>query len=469
MLAEQIPIILVAHKSPGVPAENEAREGYQVSGQFVYEEGSTIFVGDTKFPISLASGDTYLHLLNNVNNQSQIRGFVTRICHRDETLGSWDVPNNLNQQFGSVHKARWVKLANPPASTFGREILEEAIEVCPDIRTPNFKGKGIDIVGIVFPEESEYLKSALNWAFVVRRQRPKGKKGCSAQFAPALVRSDRLDRTNLSARTPRLRGLESKSVVLVGAGALGSHIAWQLVRAGVKSITLIDHDIVQAGNISRWVVGFPWIGHPKVKVLAQYFRESYPHVECKPLRMYVGVDQQLNVDDIKYDAHDFFVNDILSGADLLIDATAESNVSMYLSDVCHQNGINYMWATGTQGAWGGIVGRIIPGVTEGEWRDFAYKSDAGEIPLPAAEDGSDVQPVGCFHPTFTGTGIDLDHISLMAARLAISTLSVNDQQGYPSFDWDIAVLNLWDEKSGKPISPSWETIVLSKYVKNEDA
>ena len=40
-------------------------------------------------------------------------------------------------------------------------------------------------------------------------------------------------------------------VVLVGCGALGTHIAESLVRAGVGSITLIDNDRVESSNLPR--------------------------------------------------------------------------------------------------------------------------------------------------------------------------------------------------------------------------
>jgi len=137
---------------------------------------------------------------------------------------------------------------------------------------------------------------------------------------------------------------------------------------------------------------------------------------------------------------------------------------------------SYVWATGTQGSWGGIVGRVIPGVTEGAWIDFSLQYAADEkadVPLsekavPPGEEGSDIQPVGCFDKTFTGTGFDMDHVSLMATRVTIATLLRGETGGYPDFDWDIGILHLWDEMTSMPIAPKWMTRKLISYDKSKD-
>ncbi|WP_219622363.1 hypothetical protein, partial [Vibrio parahaemolyticus] len=59
---------------------------------------------------------------------------------------------------------------------------------------------------------------------------------------------------------------------------------------------------------------------------------------------------------------------------------------------------------------------------------------------------------GCFHPTFTGTGFDLDTISIMAARMVISMLQT---EKYGDFNFDVAVLEQF--KDGRPIPTNWKT------------
>ncbi|MBD3647801.1 MAG: hypothetical protein HUJ31_10200 [Pseudomonadales bacterium] len=148
----------------------------------------------------------------------------------------------------------------------------------------------------------------------------------------------------------------------------------------------------------------------------------------------------------------------ISEVDLVIDATAETNVTFYISSLCEKLKTSFVWATATQGGWGGIVGKVVPEVSTGSWLDFSHQYAEGKISVPPAEEGSDVQGVGCFDQTFTGTGFDLDHVSLMATRVAIATLGRRKAvESYPDFDWDVGVLGLWDESLGIPSEPRWKT------------
>ena len=68
--------------------------------------------------------------------------------------------------------------------------------------------------------------------------------------------------------------LLQKKVVVFGVGATGGIIAAQLVRAGIKSLTLIDPKVVDESHISRHIyVDKNNIGMPKVDALACYLRK----------------------------------------------------------------------------------------------------------------------------------------------------------------------------------------------------
>ncbi len=462
VLHSQIPFILNAHANPSVLAENEGRVGYQVSGQFLYENYSAIFVNDFQLPENAVHGKLKLKVSGGVSNISPIKGFAEKIEVEGGVAEFCGIPANFSDIFTKKLTARWVKLDAPPVSSEGEKILDEAILKCPSIKNPIYQSSGVDIVGLYFPEESEYLEVVHNWVFVVRRRQPKNKNKNKNVPAVSIIRSDRVSSPDLSVRTPRLSGLNNKSVLLIGAGALGSHIAWQLVRAGIQKINIIDHDVLQAGNTPRWLLGFSAVGRLKVEVLTSYFSHNYPHVSCAGHNMCIGVQQRHPVDGGFLDA-DEFLRKLIVEADIVIDAAAETNVSLYSSSLCEQLNKPYVWATGTQGAWGGIVGRFIPGVTKGTWKDFSYMYHDKKFTEPPAEEDSNVQPVGCFHETFTGSGFDLDHASLMASRLASATLMRNVDGGYPNFNWDVGILHLWDENKKIPIAPSWETFKLMPY------
>lgn len=76
--------------------------------------------------------------------------------------------------------------------------------------------------------------------------------------------------------------LERATIAVVGAGGTGTHVATQLAHLGVGSITLVDHDRVEASNLSRLVGAQPHdVGKPKVEVLASYLRRINPELDVR--------------------------------------------------------------------------------------------------------------------------------------------------------------------------------------------
>jgi hypothetical protein len=93
---------------------------------------------------------------------------------------------------------------------------------------------------------------------------------------------DLYDRNVRAFGGPIQRVLSSLSVALVGCGGTGSAVAEQLVRLGVRHLTLIDPDDLSASNITR-VYGshFEDVGRPKVDVLADHLEAILPDVKIR--------------------------------------------------------------------------------------------------------------------------------------------------------------------------------------------
>src|SRR5271170_4107698 len=59
--------------------------------------------------------------------------------------------------------------------------------------------------------------------------------------------------------------LKAASILLIGAGGLGSPLALYLAAAGIGRIGLVDFDIVDFSNLERQVLhGTPDVGRPKL-------------------------------------------------------------------------------------------------------------------------------------------------------------------------------------------------------------
>ena len=79
--------------------------------------------------------------------------------------------------------------------------------------------------------------------------------------------------------------LAAARVLLVGCGALGSHIAEQLVRAGVGFLRLVDRDIVELTNLQRQVLfdeKHAIAGWPKAAAAAERLGEINSQVRVEP-------------------------------------------------------------------------------------------------------------------------------------------------------------------------------------------
>ena len=76
------------------------------------------------------------------------------------------------------------------------------------------------------------------------------------------------------------RKLLDAKVLVVGAGGLGSPAAYYLAAAGVGSLGIVDHDLVDESNLQRQILhNTSRVGRPKVESAAQTIRELNPDVD----------------------------------------------------------------------------------------------------------------------------------------------------------------------------------------------
>ncbi|MDD5222470.1 MAG: ThiF family adenylyltransferase [bacterium] len=108
-------------------------------------------------------------------------------------------------------------------------------------------------------------------------------------------------------------GSVAANIAIIGVGSLGSSIGELLVRAGIKTIGLIDDDIIEAGNVCRHVATLIDVGKKKVEALGSRLLQITPHVQ---VQMHA---QRLPL--IKQKLHD-----LLEPYDLIIDCTASNEV-----------------------------------------------------------------------------------------------------------------------------------------------
>jgi len=74
--------------------------------------------------------------------------------------------------------------------------------------------------------------------------------------------------------------IKQASVLLIGAGGLGSPLALYLAAAGIGHIGIVDFDVVDESNLQRQIVhGTSTVGEPKLESAARRVRDLNPFVE----------------------------------------------------------------------------------------------------------------------------------------------------------------------------------------------
>ena len=131
------------------------------------------------------------------------------------------------------------------------------------------------------------------------------------------IKTENWHQDEISGRGRLEQSIRSKSVLIIGGGAMGSALGEILIRSGVQRLTIIDHDCLQAGNLVRHTLGVSHIGKPKASSLANRLDDAAVHSIVSsmdasfPPRKQEGIDMVLD-------------------ADVVIDCSADDKVAEHL-------------------------------------------------------------------------------------------------------------------------------------------
>jgi adenylyltransferase/sulfurtransferase len=114
--------------------------------------------------------------------------------------------------------------------------------------------------------------------------------------------------------------LLDSSILVVGAGGLGSPAIEYLAAAGVGRLGIADGDEVELSNLQRQVIhGDGDVGRPKATSAAEFVRELNPDVDVDPHQ--VTVDRDV-------------VEDLVADYDLVVDCSDNFSTRYLLNDAC---------------------------------------------------------------------------------------------------------------------------------------
>lgn len=119
--------------------------------------------------------------------------------------------------------------------------------------------------------------------------------------------------------------LAASKVLVVGAGGLGSPVALYLAAAGVGTLRIVDHDVVDVSNLQRQVIHDTLrIGMPKVDSAEDTIRRLNPDVEVETFRGRLSAGNAL---------------DLLDGCDVVVDGADNFPTRYLLNDASLHVGV----------------------------------------------------------------------------------------------------------------------------------
>jgi molybdopterin/thiamine biosynthesis adenylyltransferase len=183
--------------------------------------------------------------------------------------------------------------------------------------------------------------------------------------------------------------LKQATVLIAGAGGLGSAVTLYLAAAGVGTIRLADHDTVEVSNLNRQVLHWDQdIGRKKVDSASEKLRKMNPHVNLEIL------DKTITEENAK---------DLAAGCDGIVDAMDNLPTRYILNRTAVALNIPFF-----HGAVRGLEGRamtVIPG--KSACLRCLYRGPVPQEKFPVL--GATPAVIGCIQATevikyFTGFG-----------------------------------------------------------------
>jgi len=165
--------------------------------------------------------------------------------------------------------------------------------------------------------------------------------------------------------------LLDSSVLVIGAGGLGSPAALYLAAAGVGKIGLVDSDVVDLSNLQRQILHSTTdLNSPKVESATRKLKALNPDVTVVPYLIRFQADN---------------AEALLKEYQVVLDATDNFASKFQIAEACHQYQKPYVHAGIL--AFQGQVMTVLPGQTA------CYRCVFGDEPPPASIPSGPMGPV----------------------------------------------------------------------------
>lgn len=143
--------------------------------------------------------------------------------------------------------------------------------------------------------------------------------------------------------------INAKTVLIVGMGALGTHVAEGLVRAGIGKLIIVDRDYIEHSNLQRQTL-----------FTERDADESVPKVMAAK-QMLHAIRRDVEIDAYIQHVDGVFLETHVPTVDLIMDATDNFETRMLINDVAYDYRVPWIYGGVVQSTY--VSAPFIPGET----------------------------------------------------------------------------------------------------------
>jgi molybdopterin/thiamine biosynthesis adenylyltransferase len=255
--------------------------------------------------------------------------------------------------------------------------------------------------------------------------------------------------------------LKDKTVLCIGLGTGGAHVAIELAKCGVGHFLLVDRDKLSVGNVVRHPGGISQVGRAKVNVVRDLILEKNPTANVEVAALHLA-DDTANA-----------VSDLIRRADLVICGTDNRQSKLLVNELCVQADRTAIYGGAFRRAYGGQILRVRPKQSPCHQCFVAAMPDeAADVEISSEADAGDVaysdRPVA-IEP---GLSIDVLPIATMLAKLGLLELVADQASSLNDLKRDFdAPWYLWINRpepgtpyaSWPPLSESSDEMTINRW------
>ncbi|MGD9902809.1 MAG: ThiF family adenylyltransferase [Vicinamibacterales bacterium] len=205
--------------------------------------------------------------------------------------------------------------------------------------------------------------------------------------------------------------LKDTTVLLIGLGTGGAHVAIELAKCGLGTLILVDKDRLSAGNVVRHPGGISQVGRYKVNVVRDLIHEKNPDANVSVHPVALGYENQ---EDVRA---------LVKRADVVICGTDNRPSKLLINKLCLDEGVVAIYGGAFRRAYGGQVLRVRPRQSPCHQCFIStMPEEASNVEISTASDAEGIayadQPVA----VEPGLSLDVLPIANMLTKLALLEL-----------------------------------------------